>query len=106
MIHSETSLSSLVRATVCGAQKLTHCAGKANTHICRPVVKVMHFFYANRTYFLCDTVHFVEFRPITQIEMNPYENERYCQENVPFTVEKTLKLMTTKVELAAHFSAG
>lgn len=44
----------------------------------------------------------VEFRPITRIWMNPYEKERRRQKNV----EKTLKLITTKVELAAHFSTG
>lgn len=39
--------------------------------------------------FLCDTEPFVEFRPIAQIEMDPYEKEGCCQENVPFAVEKT-----------------
>lgn len=101
-MHSETSLSGLVTATVCGAQKLTHCAGKANTHICRPVVQVM-LFTPIESIFLCDTVHFVEFRPITQIEMKTNDAVRKM---FRLLWRKPLKLMTTKVELSAPFSAG
>lgn len=52
---------------------------------------MIHFFSTPEEpifYVIHINVPLVEFRPITLIEMNLYENQWCCQENVPLAVEK------------------